>query len=263
MHGQYCSILPMPPHLNLREKNSNPGDSQFENKLLEGTPTLHVLTVSSREDPGLNQLLHSAKIHHFDIRVMGVGLPYSGNGHKLSYAKYYLSTLPVGDLFLFVDAFDVLFLADREVLIQKFLAFSSPFVISAEKGCHPFNHLAEQYPESPTPFRFINSGTYMGYVGFIRDLLENMGQIANGSDQGQLTTYFLKNQGEFCLDYYCELFLPLEMVNEEDLLINCAQGKVQCLITGSTPCIVHGNGNGKGIYQSLYDNFFLSGMHRP
>lgn len=220
-------------------------------------PRLHVCAVASTRTKGLSQLLTSCERVHIDIDILGLGLPYKGNGQKLVFLKSYLSKIPDSDVVLFVDGFDVLILQDKKTIMDKFLAIGAPFVISVELDCGPFPNLASRYPPSPTAFRFINAGLYMGYAWFMKTLLEELSPIqANKSDQGQLTVYYLDHQSDFYLDYYCELFLNLLCLRSSDILINPSRGTVDCLITGSTPCMVHGNGRKKYLYEKIYKALF-------
>ena len=99
--------------------------------------SFHVCTVASKKTEGLQRLLDTCTKQGIDIDILGLDQPYKGNGQKLSYIKNYVMDLPSDDIVLFVDGYDVLILADKETLLQKFLAFDSHFVISTEKNCFP------------------------------------------------------------------------------------------------------------------------------
>lgn len=217
---------------------------------------LHICTVASRPKPGLQQLLLSAEKFGLRVEVLGMGLPYKKNGQKLLYVRDYLENIPDTDLVLFVDAYDVIFLADENIIKDKFYSFNSPFVISAETNCFPFPELASAYPESPTLFKYLNSGTYMGYAGYIKFLLNEFPIEENKSDQGQLTKLFLRNSHEITLDYYSELFLTLHGLKGNHIKLEKEPKLVHCLVTGSTPPIIHGNGLGKKLYQHIFNTLF-------
>ncbi|CDR33002.1 glycosyltransferase domain-containing protein [Criblamydia sequanensis] len=217
---------------------------------------LHICTVASRPKPGLQQLLLSAEKFGLKVEVLGMGLPYKKNGQKLSYMKMYLENIPDTDLVLFVDAYDVIFLANENVIKDKFYSFNSPFVISAETNCFPFQELASAYPESPTLFKYLNSGTYMGYAGYIKFLLNEFIIEEDKSDQGQLTKLFLRREHEITLDYYSELFMTLHGIRGNQIKLEKDPKLVHCLLTGSTPSIIHGNGLGKKLYQHIFNTLF-------
>ncbi len=111
------------------------------------------------------------------------------------------------------------------------------------------------YPESPTRFKYLNSGSYIGYAGYIKRILEEISPIPDETDdQGLLTALFLHRPYEFGLDYFCDLFLTFSQVEKNQIAIE-EQG-VLSLETNSRPCVVHGNGSGKWLYQYVYDELF-------
>ena len=215
----------------------------------------HVCTVASQRTVGLEKLLSTCSQQGIEIDILGLDLPYRGNGQKLNYIKQYVELLPDDHIVLFVDGYDVLFLANKEMILQKFLAFNVPFVISAEKGCFS---AAINYPNSPTPFRYINSGGYIGYAGFIKKMLQAIEINEPLSDQGQLTRYFLENNFPFTLDYYSQIFLCLYDARDGEIVIDDRLQLVHCLATNSDPCIIHDNGyNAVNLYQKIFASLIL------
>jgi hypothetical protein len=221
---------------------------------------MHVCTVASHYNRQLKQLLHSGIHHGIKMKVLGYGLPYQGDGHKLSYVKEYLNQLPDEDIVLFVDAYDVLFLANAQTILDTFLNKNVVCIFAAEHymaNSWPLHYLAKFYPPSPTVFKYLNSGTYMGYVGHLKKVLNDF-QISNRDDQCQMALYYIHHQNEIALDYYCELFLPLVWVQDDEFILDKKNQILRCLLTGSTPCIIHGNGTNcdKQKYQHTYDILF-------
>lgn len=219
---------------------------------------LHVCTVANKKTQSLEQLLESCKHYQVPISVLGLELPYPGNGQKLVLLKEFIQPLPDDDIVLLVDAFDVLILASSETLVDGFLALQKPCAIGAEKICYPFGYLKERFPPSPTRFKYLNSGTVMGYAGYLKKMLNALEPInPKKSDQGQITLYYLDHQDEIALDYRGNLFLTLHLVPKDKLVPHLDKKKVFCQETGTFPCIIHGCGkDGKELYQYLYDTLF-------
>jgi hypothetical protein len=169
----------------------------------------HVCTVASDSHPRLDQLIESCKVHQIELDVLGMGLPYPKNGVKLLYMIDYLKRWEDDEVILFVDAYDTLILVDKERILEKFLRSERPFIMGAEKNCAPNPDLAPHFEKGPTPFRFINTGTYIGYVKNIRAWLEALHPNAYMCDQYQTALYYLrslKNRSHFTLDIYCDFF---------------------------------------------------------
>ncbi len=212
----------------------------------------HVCTVASHKTANLNKLLLSCELNHIDLEVIGLGLPYYGNGTKLYLMAEYLETLNDDEIVMFVDAFDVILVADKEVILEKFLRMNTPFLMSAEKNCYP-PHLIARYPPMQNPFRYINTGSYIGYVDVLKAWLNDLPPInPNASDQLQVSTHYLDGHVFFNLDYYCELFLPLYLVQDQEIVIDVENKIVHCLTTNSQPCVIHANGNSFRIWEIIY-----------
>ncbi len=219
----------------------------------------HICTVASFENDYLNKLNTSCNMHHIDLEIIGLDLPYYGNGTKLLRLSEYLSGLDDDDIVMFVDAFDVLIIVDKEVILQKFLDMNVPFVMSAEKNCFPFANLADQYPETTSLFKFINSGAFIGYVRNLKTWLKDLSPFdLQKSDQGQITIHYLSNPEAFAIDYYCELFLSLYHVKEQEIAIDDDNGVVHCLITGSEPCAIHANGKSFYLWNIIYEKLVVN-----
>lgn len=214
----------------------------------------HVCTVASFTNGNLEKLQSSCNQHHIDLEIIGLGLPYYGNGTKLLRMSEYLETLDDDDIVMFVDAFDVLIIADKEVILSKFLDMNVPFVMSAEKNCFPFSHLASEYPETASPFKYINSGGFIGYVGTLKSWLTDLKPFdLQKGDQGQITIHYLLHRNDFVIDTSCELFLSLYQVKAEEIAIDEHQRVVRCLTTGGEPCAIHANGKSFYLWNIIYD----------
>ncbi len=220
------------------------------------SPKLHVCTMASYTCQGLNQLMESCKVHNITLSVLGLDQPFTF-GKKLRDVKEYVNQLPDSDVVLFTDGFDTLVLANEETILKKFRAMNVPFVIAVETNCHPFLHIAPHYPPSPTKFKYLNSGCYIGYAGYIKKIMEEISPIPDETDdQGLLSVYYLYHPKVFTLDYSCNLFLCLWQVANSEIEIDKENKTVRCLSTGTSPFIVHGNGD-KTLYQKIYDEIFL------
>lgn len=220
---------------------------------------LHVCTVASFECQGLNQLLESAGVRHITVDTLGLNQSYRGHGQKLRCVQEYVKNIPNSDVVMFVDAFDALILSDEKDILEKFHAMNVPFVIATEVNCFPFPHLAAYFPESPTRFRYINSGSYIGYAWYIKKLLAELSPIPEETDdQGLLAVYLLYHPGAFKLDYQGNLFLTLNHVAQDELELDKKAKNVRCLFTNETPCVIHGTAQGKELYQHVYNKLFTS-----
>ncbi len=148
------------------------------------------------------------------------------------------------------------FAADKEIILDRFLAMNIPGLFAAETNLYSHPKLRDQFPPSPTRFRYLNTGTYIGYVGYLRQLFENISPISPSEcDQAQMITYYLAgHQDEIYLDYHCELFFPLYGLKRKHVRVSGK--KVHSVLTGSTPCVIHGNGNSASLYRYIFYQLF-------
>lgn len=221
-----------------------------------GKKKFHVCTVATVNKEKLQQLLFSAARNLIDIDVLGMWLPFKGTGQKLTYIKNYVKNLQDDDIVLFVDAYDVLILATARVILQKFAKMETECVFGAEANLS-FQKQLEPYFKSPSKFKYLNSGTFMGYAGFLKTMLNEIPIDEVKDDQSQLMLYYVEHMDRIKLDTNCELFFPLAKVTPDEFRIDKIDKTVECLLTGTKPCIIHGNSlKGKAIYQAIYRAFF-------
>lgn len=169
----------------------------------------------------------------YDAKINDMGVFLNNNKKNYTHALY-------------TDAADSMFLATLEEIISKYNYLGSPKLItSAEKGCHPFGDRAEEFPPSPTRYRFMNPGNFIGEIPAILDVLGVLKKYKHlqTNDQGHWHAAYLNKQlpFEIQMDYQCDLFQPMsdaEWNQEFDLSVNGLFNKT----TGTLPSIVHFNG---------------------
>lgn len=217
---------------------------------------LHFCTVASTKKNGLKQLLKSCRENKIDLQVLGFEKPFRGFCEKFIQMLEYIKTLNDEDIILFTDAYDSLVLSNEKTILEKFFSMQSPFVISCEKNCWPDKELSALYPATPFSFRYINTGSYIGYVGFLKRYFQTLMPFkAEDNDQRLITLDYLKHPEKYTLDTSCKIFLPTWGIESTGLSIDQKKRSVFCFETQNSPCIIHGNGNSPW-YQYIYDCLF-------
>ena len=221
----------------------------------------HVCTVANRMHPNLEKLIISCKENGIQLEILGMGQPYVGNTTKLRVMKEYCHRLPDDDLVLFVDAFDVLILADKQEIVSRFLALDVPMLMAMEMNCWPLKSSAPFHPPTSSPFKYINTGGYMGWVKAVRRWLDSFdGTLLSGkSDQGAAHKLFMEKPHLYALDHWCAIFLCLFQVPADAVLIDPVSRRVTCSYTNSSPCVLHANGRSFTIWNQVYSSFFNPG----
>ncbi len=229
------------------------------------SPSLHAVTYASHggRDDRFCRAVESSIRNKFELVILGWKKPWRGLSQKLEAAHEYASKLPSRDIIMFTDAFDVLFTGNKATVVENFLSFNTEIVFSAECGCWP--HVMEnsrdcfdRYPPSPTPYRYLNSGTWIGYANTATEMLavvmkEAGSNFANANDQKLIADLYMSGRFNIKLDFYNKIFQSMHMTLDpplpycnpvSDMTID-ASHTWKNTRTHSTPSIIHFNGGGK------------------
>ena len=212
---------------------------------------LVAVTYASEDNYHLHRLQTSAAYHGIDLRVLGLGDPWNSLLQKLDGVLGFLQEFAGDQVVMFVDGYDTVFLKPSDVILDRFHAFDSPVVFSAERCfyCPGQESIREDYPPSPTPYRYLNSGSYVGNAGHLVALVAKILQRREGySDQALFSRHFVEHPGEITLDYQTELFVGTSgRPYEEDFVIT--DGALVNKETGSRPCVLHTPGKYFGVLE--------------
>jgi hypothetical protein len=225
-----------------------------------------IITISSRvpHEPYYfyREFLWSAKRQKIDPIFIPC-FPYRGLMSKPKFLLKYLYSMPDRPKHVIVcDAWDIIFLTGSEEIMYNYKGFGLPIVFNSEQNCFPRADLAEMFPESVTPYRYLNSGFFVGETDAVIAMLEAMKldtipddtQLPNGSwdcknDQEFYMIQFLddrrNNRQRSTLDTTGILCQSLHGSAADEFAFRPDTGRVVSLLTKNQPCAVHGNGGGK------------------
>jgi hypothetical protein len=169
---------------------------------------------------------------------------------------------------LFADCWDLVFTKNLEEILELFKTFNTEIVFNAERNLFPRGDLLNLYPEVGTPYRFLNSGFFVGITESIIGLLDSMdlnripddfrksdGSWHHENDQAYFLEIFTKQPVPMKLDTNC---LIAQTLHGEELKDFCFDNKgCKNLITGTYPVVWHANGGGKTgeIMPKILDSF--------
>lgn len=240
-------------------------------------PQLHIVTYASHggRDDRFCRAVESAYHSSIELTILGWGVKWEGLSQKLYAAYHYAKSIPPGDVIMFVDAFDVMFAGPPAYILERFLASGHTVLFAAECGCWPQimenkgHDCFHAYPVSPTPYRYLNSGTWIGYAkqsaAMLLDIINKAGSdFKNANDQKLVSDMFIHKQHGIQLDYYSTIFQSMHMTDRP--LAHCAPGgdvftpaarpisfahnatgpiSYYNAVTKSVPAVYHFNGGGK------------------
>lgn len=182
-----------------------------------------VYTVATEDTDGFLRYMHSAKEFGVEPRVLGRGKKWlggddiknqQGGGWKINLLKEELRKHKGENrIVLFTDGYDVIFLNGLSAIVDAFKRTEARILFGAEAFCWPDKSLAEQYPTVTIGKRFLNSGTYIGYLPELLQLLEHA-EVKNADDdqlffaRAYLDKAF-RNKLKLKLDHNSEIFQNL------------------------------------------------------
>jgi hypothetical protein len=223
--------------------------------LSEDPGTLHVVTIGT--DIALTaNLLKSATQFNIDVTNIGEGVVWHGGdmkgpggGQKINLMKEYLKHLPDEDIVLFCDGYDVVFADDIQTILERYKQFNIPVLFAAEKNCWPNISMASFF-DAETPYKYPNSGLYIGTAAALSKLFEPT--ITDASDdQLYVQIQILKNPQLVQLDTENYIFQCL--AGAEAAVSIKSNGQLYNTETNCCPCILHGNGGGET--KTTFDRF--------
>ncbi|XP_011050655.1 PREDICTED: procollagen-lysine,2-oxoglutarate 5-dioxygenase 1 isoform X1 [Acromyrmex echinatior] len=232
------------------------------------TTDVLVFTVASNETDGFKRYLRSTEIHgfHDKLNVLGLGEPwkggnvvrYAGGGYKINLLKKALEDYQNDEkkIILFTDSYDVIFLGDLSIIVERFLDTDARVLFSAEAYCWPDKSLATQYPPVSRGKRYLNSGGFIGYASDVYKILETAVIKDEDDDQLFYTTVYLQDElrlrYKIKLDHKSEIFQNLYgAVADVELRFKGEEAYLQNIVYNTVPLVLHGNGPSKLVLNSL------------
>jgi len=249
---------------------------------------LAVLTVATDTTHyGYVTLARSARYFGYDLRTLGTGdewhggdmVDSTGGGQKLLLVRKALAGLDAEQLVLFTDGYDTVFQLGPDDLLRRWKAAAktTDVLFGAEKLCWPSRDLCtryEPYLSTKSPFRYLNSGTYIGRAKHLRALLDDADDAEPATDDqlffSRKLLASLKGTLDVrvALDTDCEVFQPLADTTIADWECESPAYLFRNAVTGSTPALLHGNGRAKRTFVGLsnyaagaYSDFYETTRH--
>ncbi len=177
------------------------------------TKAIQFFTVATHENHHLDRLKRSAEKHNINLQVYGLGKPFPALGMKRLLMHEFLTQCHPDDIFMFVDAYDVIFLAGENEILSKYKQhYDNQIVFSAEQnlGMYTFDDIYYflKYPISKKQYKYLNTGSIIGPVKKGIEVFESVGldKPHEPCDQVPVLRYFTHNPSALTLDCDHHLF---------------------------------------------------------
>lgn len=206
--------------------------------------------------------LQSLRRFGADPEILGMNEPWWGLMTKPRRLRHWLRGNGCSaDTLIVSDSYDVIFTAHPDEIGEKF-GGGDEVMFNAEKGLFPRSDLTAAFPDPGTPWRYLNSGLFIGKPANILAMLEAMnlddihddhrsddilhgggGGMVNTNDQGWYQFAFAAHPVPMVLDTNCEVFQTLSACAADEFDI--AGDKFRNVATGTYPLAWHFNGGSK------------------
>ncbi|HKI16560.1 MAG TPA: hypothetical protein VKA15_01710 [Isosphaeraceae bacterium] len=223
-----------------------------------------VASVAAYDQPPASSrwLIESCRRQGITLTLLGQGQSYPNNFAKPRLVAHYLRDHPVHRFVLAVDFRDTVFCASLEETFGKYLSFGHEIVASTEPVCWPLGSTAPRFPETGTPYRFLNSGvifaTREAWLAAWERMCEKerrssglppergqLGLSIFDCDQAAWSDLYLNKEADIVLDSRCEISqtlgggaFDLGTANPRFLF----EGRrIVNRDTGGRPCVIHSN----------------------
>jgi procollagen-lysine,2-oxoglutarate 5-dioxygenase len=208
--------------------------------------------------------VESAVRHDIPWEILGWGVRWEGLSQKLQASLDYVRGLDPDCIILFSDAFDILFTQPLAAIKKSFERTNANLLFAGECGCWPQviqdkakgyrkGHICNTlYPKSPTPYKFLNSGAWMGYARAAEGLLAAVVKRANSeygmktNDQEMVSDMYIQHQFNISLDWHARIFQCMHSTHDAPLPycdpskdVKESKGVWKNTLTGTTPALFH------------------------
>jgi hypothetical protein len=206
-------------------------------------------------------LVDSCKQHKLNLHLYGLGEPWTWYTDVKVFRLAEEIKKIDSEYILVCDADDAFFVTDeKEILHTYHKTAGDRILVSADRigdgdEKYPQSIFRDKYPASATPWKYCNSGGYIGKKEAILDLLDKMATVQHptyipvwrskdwANDQFRMSVVFL-NGYPLKIDTMCTVFQTMGCIQEDEykwwgsnppFFFNG--------VTGTFPCVIHFNGN--------------------
>lgn len=226
-----------------------------DTEMLEGKDTDFRIVTVATEESKMWALEQSAA--RFGVKVTNIGKdhpwrdPMTGLAGmpKIQLVNEYLATVPEDAVVLFMDGYDTFFADSPLEVLKRYYEMDADIVFGAERECWPVPETSDLWPETGTPYKFLNSGLYIGKAKALHDFIsQSQENTANRDDQLYCQNRYLNNKTSWKVKLDVEAYIFQNY--EPDIRV--VNGQLWNDQTNCCGCVYHGNGGDNAKYHFVY-----------
>ena len=164
---------------------------------------IHVLTFATHAEGNFNNMINNN--YGIKIKVLGWGKKWTGFKMKYIYVYNFIKNLKDNDIIIFLDGFDVYINGYLKNAIKIFEKNNYKVLFSKEIPMYKINYFKNKVFNPYNEKYILNTGLYMGYVKYLKILLNESLKLKCNDDQRNMNV--LKNKYNFInIDINNEIF---------------------------------------------------------
>ena len=210
---------------------------------------MKLVTIATHSECYFPYLKKSCERYGNNLIVLGWGKKWTGYSFKLQLLQSFLKDLDDEEIVCFIDSFDVIMLRSLEDLENTFKNFSkdtgSRIIVGYDRAISKIVEIVGRIYFGTSYGYTINSGTYIGYVKDIRNMVNTIYSSPKLDDQKLLTNYCRDNPNKIYIDATSIFFLTINnpLGNFYDNNLMKIDEHKHLWYRGVKPFFIHGNGN--------------------
>ena len=139
-----------------------------------------VITVATHEEGLFKELINNN--FNIKVKVLGFGEKWTGFKMKFELVYNYIKDLPDDKIIIFLDGFDSKINGNLDKAVDRFLKKESKIIFSKDAPWHSYGLEKMVFPSYKNNI-IINCGMYIGYVKYLKILLNEMLKQKCNDDQ--------------------------------------------------------------------------------
>ena len=206
---------------------------------------LYILSVVTESKYYYPYLLETCKKFGKELITIGYNEKWLGYNWKFIKILEFIKNYKKDDIICFIDGYDVIAIRNLTELKKNFEEIQQREnckIITGHDKSSFKNSIIQPFLFKQCKNLYLNSGSYIGYVKDIDEILSNLLNInneTNNDDQVLLTEYCINNPNDFYIDIKNEIFFVYsDSFNEIDNIINFENGEI--VINKEKPFFIHG-----------------------
>lgn len=174
---------------------------------------IQVVTYATHSQGMFEDLMNNSQ--DVEIKVLGWGKKWTGYNDKLKECYNYINELPDDDIIVIIDGFDSKIIKPLDEIEKRFLEMNCKVLFSIDPELSGKNNTLKVFTSCKNN-KIINAGLYMGYVKYLKPILNDALEMKCKDDQ--------RNINILCKKY------PYLTIDENEIIFSNKKNLNACIL---------------------------------